>query len=116
MILSGARQNHPFGRRAARPPTASCRSFFTLSDGRLSMRKIVLTFGLIAGAVLSAMMVVTLPFEHRFGNDVGLLVGYTTMVAASLLIYFGVRRYRDTVAGGRVRFGRALVVGLLIGA
>ena len=80
------------------------------------MRKIVLTFGLIAGAVLSAMMVVTLPFEHRFGNDVGLLVGYTTMVAASLLIYFGVRRYRDTATGGRVSFGRALVVGLLIGA
>jgi hypothetical protein len=80
------------------------------------MRKIVLTFGLIAGAVLSAMMLVTLPLHDRIGNDAALLVGYTTMVAASLLIYFGVRRYRDTVGGGRVSFGRALVVGALIGA
>ena len=80
------------------------------------MRKIVLTFGLIAGALMSAMMALTLPFHQRIGNDVGMIIGYTTMVAASLLIYFGVRRYRDTVAGGRVRFGRALIVGLLIGA
>jgi len=37
------------------------------------------------------------------------------MVAASLLIYFGVRSYRDNVGGGTVRFGRALAVALLIG-
>ena len=80
------------------------------------MRKIVLTFGLISGAVLVAMFLVTLPFHNRIGNDVGMIIGYTTMVAASLLIYFGVRRYRDTAAGGRVSFARALVVGLLIGA
>jgi hypothetical protein len=36
------------------------------------------------------------------------------MVAAFLLIYFGVRSYRDNVAGGTVSFGRALAVGSLI--
>ena len=36
------------------------------------------------------------------------------MVLAFLLIYFGVRSYRDNVAGGRVGFGRALAVGVLI--
>ncbi len=36
------------------------------------------------------------------------------MVVAFLLIYFGVRSYRDNVAGGRVGFGRALAVGVLI--
>ena len=38
------------------------------------------------------------------------------MVIAFLMIYFGVRTYRDNVAGGRVGFGRALAVGLLITA
>ena len=79
------------------------------------MKKTVLTFGLISGAVLSAMMLATLPFIDTIGFDRGLVVGYTTMVLAFLLIYFGVRSYRDNVAGGSVGFGRALVVGALIG-
>jgi len=37
------------------------------------------------------------------------------MVLAFLLIFFGVRSYRDNVAGGRLGFGRALAVGALIG-
>jgi hypothetical protein len=80
------------------------------------MRKIVLTYGLIAGAILSLMMLVTIPFQDRIGFDKGLVIGYTTMVIAFLMIYFGVRSYRDNVAGGSVGFGRALGVGLLIAA
>jgi hypothetical protein len=80
------------------------------------MRKIVLTYGLIAGAILSLMMLVTIPFQDRIGFDKGLVIGYTTMVIAFLMIYFGVRSYRDNVAGGSVGFGRALGVGMLIAA
>ncbi len=78
------------------------------------MRKIVLTFGLIAGAILSAMMLITLPFQDQIGFDKGAIVGYTTMVLAFLMVFFGVRSYRDNVAGGTVTFGRAFAVGLLI--
>ena len=78
------------------------------------MKKIVLTFGLISGAVLSAMMLATLPFQQRIDVDLAIWVGYATMVAAGLMIYFGIRRYRDTVGGGRVSFGRAFGVGMLI--
>ena len=78
------------------------------------MKKIVLTFGLIAGAVLAGTMLVTLPFHDAIGNEGGLLVGYTSMVLAFLLIYFGVRSYRDHVAGGRIGFLKALGVGALI--
>jgi hypothetical protein len=78
------------------------------------MRKIVLTFGLIAGAILSVMMLITIPFHDQIGFDKGLVIGYTTMVLAFLMVFFGVRSYRDNVAGGSVTFGRALRVGLLI--
>jgi uncharacterized membrane protein (DUF485 family) len=78
------------------------------------MRKIVLTFGLIAGAILSAMMLITLQFQEQIGFDKGAIIGYTTMVLAFLMVFFGVRSYRDNVAGGSVTFGRALGVGLLI--
>ena len=30
-----------------------------------------------------------------------MLIGYTGMVLAFLMVYFGVRSYRDNVAGGR---------------
>ena len=78
------------------------------------MRKIVLTFGLIAGAMLSVMMILTLPFLDKIGFDKGEIIGYTSMVLAFLMIYFGVRSYRDNVAGGSVTFGRAFLVGLMI--
>ena len=76
------------------------------------MRKIGLTFGLIAGAILSVMMLIQ--FQFQIGFDKGAIIGYTTMVLACLMVYFGVRSYRDNVAGGSVTFGRAFAVGLLI--
>ena len=78
------------------------------------MKKTVWTFGLISGAIISIMMAVTVPFQDKIGLDHGLVIGYTTMVVAFLLIYFGVRSYRDNVRGGSVRFGRAFAVGALI--
>jgi hypothetical protein len=78
------------------------------------MKKTVLTFGLISGAILSAMMLLTVPFQDAIGFDRGEIIGYTTMVLAGLLIFFGIRSYRDNIAGGTVGFGRAFKVGALI--
>lgn len=79
------------------------------------MKKTVLTFGLISGAILSAMLLLTVPFQDQIGFDRGMVIGYTSMLVAFLLIYFGVRSYRDNVAGGTIGFGRAFSVGALIG-
>jgi uncharacterized membrane protein YjgN (DUF898 family) len=75
------------------------------------MKKTVLTFGLLSGLVISGMLVALLPLQNRIHS---VLVGYATMLAAFLLIWFGIRSYRDNVAGGSVRFGRAFAVGTLI--
>jgi len=80
------------------------------------MRKIVVTFGLIAGAILSVMMLITLPFHDDIGFDKSAVIGYTTMVLAFLMVFFGVRSYRDNVGAGSVTFWRALTVGLMITA
>jgi ABC-type xylose transport system permease subunit len=77
------------------------------------MRKIVLTFGLIAAGILSVMMLITMLWS-KIDFDNGEVIGYTTMVVAFLMIYFGIRSYRDNVAGGSLRFGRAFKVGFLI--
>ena len=78
------------------------------------MQKVVLTFGLIGGVMLAVMIVATVPFHDQIGFDRGVYVGYTTMVLAFLMVYFGAQSYRDNVAGGSVTFGQAFKVGLLI--
>lgn len=78
------------------------------------MKKTVWTFGLIAGGILSVMMLLTIPFMDSIGFERGMVIGYTTMVLAFLLVFFGIRSYRDNVAGGTVGFGRAFAVGALI--
>jgi len=78
------------------------------------MKKTVLVFGLISGALMSAMMLATVPLADRIGFDKGVVVGYTTMVLSFLLVFFGVKSYRENVGGGAITFGRALAVGLLI--
>jgi hypothetical protein len=78
------------------------------------MKKTVWTFGLISGALLSVMMLATLPFMERIGFEKGEVIGYTTMVLSFLFVYFGIKSYRDNVAGGTVGFGRAFAVGASI--
>jgi hypothetical protein len=79
------------------------------------MKKIVLTYGVISGLVMSALLVATIPFMRQSGHGaVGMVVGYTIMLASLLLVYFGVRTYREQHGGGCITFGRAFSVGLLI--
>lgn len=81
------------------------------------MRRIVLTYGLIAGAIVSAVMAVTIAVTRDSIGvllERGMMFGYGSMVLAFLLVFFGIRRYRDTVGGGAIGFRRAVGVGLLI--
>ena len=59
-------------------------------------------------------MLATMPFVEQIGFDRSLVVGYTTMVLAFLLVFFGIRAYRENVGGGFITFGRAFKVGILI--
>ena len=78
------------------------------------MKKTVLTFGLIAGVMISVLMGGSLLIANKIGNTHSMLLGYTMMVASFLLIYFGIRSYRDNSVGGQISFGRAFACGILI--
>ena len=78
------------------------------------MKKTVLTFGIISGVVISVLMTVVTVFADRIGFDRAVIVGYTAMLMAFLLVFFGIRSYRDNVGGGEISFGRAFTVGILI--
>ena len=77
------------------------------------MKKTILTFGLISGAVSSALMLLTVPFHDKIGFDsAGYVVGYTAIVLSFLLVFFGIRSYRDNVGEGQITFGKAFLIGL----
>ena len=78
------------------------------------MKKTVLTFGIISGVIVAILMGVNTFFADRIGFDRAIIVGYTTMLVAFLLVFFGIKSYRDNIGGGEITFGRAFTVGILI--
>jgi hypothetical protein len=82
------------------------------------MKKTVLTFGLIAGLMISILsgssMIIADKIGSGHGKVAGMVIGYTIMVASFLLIYFGIRSYRDNTLAGQISFGRAFACGILI--
>jgi hypothetical protein len=78
------------------------------------VKKTILIFGLISGALISLMMALTLPFQDKIGLDHSLVIGYTTIVLSMLLIFFGIRSYRDNVGKGQITFAKAFAVGISI--
>jgi hypothetical protein len=82
------------------------------------MKKTVLVFGLISGLILSVLMDVSVLFADKIGRKIGsdhsLILGYTILVSSFLLIYFGIRSYREDALAGQISFGRAFACGILI--
>lgn len=78
----------------------------------------ILFHGLIAGLIVGVPMIVvavTLGDKAPTGN-LGVLIGYTTMLVALSVIFLAVKRHRDVVNGGVIKFLPAFLMGLGISA
>ena len=79
------------------------------------MKKTILTFGLISGVISSVLMFGTFRFLSDLNHgQKALVIGYASIVLSFLLIYFGIRSYRDNLAGGTITFGRGFGIGICI--
>lgn len=80
------------------------------------MRKVILKFGLLAGAIVSVLMLLNMALWDKgvLNFDSAELVGYATMVIALSMVFFGIKSYRDNHQNGAIKFGKGLQVGLLI--
>ncbi|MGA2537486.1 MAG: DUF4199 domain-containing protein [Terracidiphilus sp.] len=78
------------------------------------MKKTILTFGLISGAFTSIMMAVTVPFEDKIGYNHSLYLGYTLIVLSFLLVFFGIRSYRENNGNGQITFAKGFAIGISI--
>jgi hypothetical protein len=80
------------------------------------MKRTVLTFGFTSAAVFILLMLGSIPFIMALDHRKADVMGYSSMVLSALIIFFGIRSYRENVGAGRISFGRGLSVGLLITA
>jgi hypothetical protein len=79
------------------------------------MRKVVLIFGLLAGAIVSAFLGIGIALWEKNGTVIeNALVGYATMVIALAMVFFGVKSYRDNYQSGQIKFWKGFQVGMLI--
>ncbi len=78
------------------------------------MKNTVIKFGIISGLIITVLMFATLPFVNKIGFDNGVYIGYTTMLLSFLMVFFGIRSYREKVNGGTITFLKAFKVGGLI--
>lgn len=80
------------------------------------MKNTVLKFGgygLILGAVIFGL---ALTFGGSLSYTTQEIIGYGSMVASLSFVYFGIKHFRDQVNDGKVTFGKALLIGVLISA
>jgi len=79
------------------------------------MKRVVLTFGLISGAVAGALMWLMLwaMSSGVIKSHDGEIWGYSTMIIALSMVFFGIRSYRDN-QGGKITFFKGLQIGILI--
>ena len=80
------------------------------------MKNTVLKFGgygLILGAIIFGL---ALTFGDGLSYTTQEIIGYGSMVASLSFVYFGIRHFRDNVNHGKVSFGKALLIGILISA
>ena len=78
------------------------------------MKKTVLKFGsygLLAGLVSFGLAFL---LGKEFSYSVQEIIGYGAMIISLSFVFFGIRHYRDSANGGKVSFGKALLIGLLI--
>lgn len=80
------------------------------------MKKIVLIFGAIAGLIEVAMFFITMPLmaNGTIAFENGEVIGYSTMIIALSMIFFGVKSFRDNHNEGKITFGKAFQVGIFI--
>jgi hypothetical protein len=82
------------------------------------MTNIIFLFGTFAGLIVIGAMIAVIAASggQPDMSSHSLLLGYTIMIVALSMIFFGVKRYRDRDLGGVIKFIPALLMGLAIAA
>jgi amino acid transporter len=93
-------------------------AIFAHSKNKKKMQKNIIIYGLIAGIVVSILMLSSVNYlSHCEGNvdyNTSMLIGYASMLLAFSLVFVGIRNYRDKYNEGVISFGKAFKIGIMM--
>ncbi len=78
------------------------------------MKKSVLRFGLYGAALLSILAILPWFLEGHLSYSIREVLGYASIVVSLSFVFFGIKHFRDVQNNGKVSFGKALKIGVLI--
>ncbi len=79
-------------------------------------KQALIYWGLLAGLINTIFWFIShsLFQSEIFDFSKAEILGYTAMLLALSTVFFGVKRYRDTVLGGKISFGQAFLNGMIV--
>lgn len=78
------------------------------------MKKTVLRYGFFCFIAATVLFLSALVFGQGLSFEAQGVLGYVTIVASLVFVFFGIKHYRDQENNGVISFGRALGIGMLI--
>lgn len=79
------------------------------------MKKVILTYGLIAGSIVATVLFsTTYIYKNNPNFELNAVIGFTGMFVAFIFIFLGIKKYRDQYVNGVITFKDAFKIGFLI--
>lgn len=74
------------------------------------MKGTIIKYGILSGVIAAALLLATTLLTNKIGYSYGETISYIGTVLSFLPIFLGVRKFRDTLNGGYINFGRAVAL------
>lgn len=78
------------------------------------MKNTVLKYGFYSFVTALIVFYLALTFGKGMDFSTQEVLGYSSMVVSLIFVFFGIKHFRDSVNNGKVSFGKALGIGILI--
>lgn len=81
------------------------------------MKNTLWKFGLIGGCIMNVLFFLSIPLSGDPPNyNTMEILGYASILLAMLVVFFGIKSYRDRQLGGRLPFSKGFLMGVGISA
>lgn len=80
------------------------------------MKNIVLKYGGFGFVLSIVLFLLGLYFGKEVSYSTQEVIGYLTIIASLVFVFFGIKHYRDKENNGELSFGKGMILGFLISA
>lgn len=81
------------------------------------MKQITIKYGIIGGVIVATFMMLTMPLmtaNPTDDYDLAEILGYVSILLSLSTIFIAIKTFRDKFNEGKVKFGKALLIGIYI--